>query len=142
MEGAHLDVQPIHEEAAEALARDADARVRGDAVAFGAILEVEEEEIASEAFADGGGVDEGFGEAGEEVGGEEGFKVGESPVDGEAPAGSAVSGVWVALIDTEWEWCGWGVGGVALTEGLGEDESRDAGADDEGVWRGGGHCAG
>lgn len=107
-------------------------------------MEVEEEKIAGEALGDGDSVDEGFGEAGEEVGGEEGFKVGESPVDGETPAGSAVSGVGVALVDTEGGWCGWGWRGsdVALTEGLGEDKSRDAGADDEGVWRGGGHCAG
>lgn len=107
-------------------------------------MEVEEEEVASEAFGDGGVVDEGFGEAGEKVGGQEGFKVGEGPVDCEAPAGAAVGGVGVALVDGEGGWCrwGWGFNGVALAEGLCEDESRDAGADDEGVWRRGGHCAG
>lgn len=105
-------------------------------------MEVEEEEIPGEALCDSGGVDECFGEAGEEVGGEEGFKVRERPVDCEAPAGAAVGGVGVALVDAEGEGGGLGGGGVMLAQGLGEDEACDAGADDEGVWRGGGHCAG
>lgn len=109
-------------------------------------MEIEEEEVAGEALVNGGGVDEGLREAGEEGGGEEGLEVGEGPVDGEAPAGAAVGGVGVALVDAEWGWCGWGwgVGGVTLAQGLGEDESSDAGADDEGVWWRwwGGHCAG
>lgn len=128
---------------AETLAGDANACVRGDAEALGTILEVEEEEVAGEALGDGGRVDKRFGEAGEEVGGEEGFEVGEGPVDGEAPAGSAVSGVGIALEDAEGGRCGWGWGSsVVLAESLGKDESRDARADYEGVWRGGGHCAG
>lgn len=105
-------------------------------------MEVKEEEVAGEAFGDGGIVDEGLGKAGEEVGGQEGLKVGEGPVDGEAPASATMSGVGIAFENAEWGWCGWGVGSVAFAESLGKDESRDAGADDEGVWRGEGHCAG
>jgi hypothetical protein len=105
-------------------------------------LEVEEEEIPREALCDSGGIDECFWEAREEVSGEESFKIRERPVDCEAPAGAAVGGVGVALVDGEGEGRRWGGGGVMLAEGLGEDEARDAGADNEGVWRGGGHCAG
>lgn len=106
-------------------------------------MEVKEEEIPRESLCDGCGIDECFREAGDEVSGEEGFKVRKRPVDGEAPASAAVGGVGVALVDGEGEGCGcWGGGGVMLAQGLGEDEACDASADDEGVWWGGGHCAG
>lgn len=54
---------------AEALAGDANARVWRYAKAFGAILEVEEEEVTGEALVDGGVVDKGFGKAAEEISG-------------------------------------------------------------------------
>lgn len=54
---------------AEALAGDANARVRWDAKAFRAILKIEKKEVAGEALVDGGVVNESFREAGKEVSG-------------------------------------------------------------------------
>ena len=132
----YLHIHPLQQQRPQPFSRDPDPFAGRDFPLGLPTLQVEEQEIAILTGRAGFRIDVDFGEAVDQALGQEGEKLGQGPVDRQAPTAAAKVRIRVAFEDC--------AGDGMLLETLGEYEAGDASADDEDVrlrwW--GGNCGG